>query len=230
MSIKVCCTSDLHENLPEIPDCDLLVLGGDYGFRPYNCREHWWYRDTFAPWIEILAGRGIKIVGIAGNHDFVFEELPHLLPKMPWTYLENSHVDLDVADGRSLRIWGSPNTPRFFDWAFNSDEEELEEIYEKVPDDRPLDILITHGPPYGYGDVSNFQEKPVPFGQKLGTRHCGSPSLWELVQRMRPKLHVFGHFHRPGSWIVNDGHTLLVNVSLVNNKYKAVYKPVVVEL
>ena len=41
--LTICCLSDLHGTLPKIPDCDLLLLGGDYC--PHAKGQNWWLRD-----------------------------------------------------------------------------------------------------------------------------------------------------------------------------------------
>ena len=51
-----------------------------------------------------------------------------------------------------------------------------------IPDD--TDILITHGPPLGYGDKC------------CSGQRAGCAELLSTVQlRVKPKLHVFGHIH-----------------------------------
>ncbi|MEI6873153.1 MAG: UvrD-helicase domain-containing protein, partial [Verrucomicrobiota bacterium] len=60
--------------------------------------------------------------------------------------LLNSGVTIE-----GLKIWGSPYSPRFFDWAFNCDRgEDIAQHWRLIPDD--TDILITHGPPAGILD------------------------------------------------------------------------------
>lgn len=56
-------------------------------------------------------------------------------------YLENSTCDMF-----GYKVFGSPYTPTFFDWAFNLDiGPHLQAVWNEIPDD--TDILITHGPP-----------------------------------------------------------------------------------
>ena len=62
-------------------------------------------------------------------------------------YLEDSGIEID-----GVRFWGSPWTPNFMDWAFMLDRDEL--LYQKwkaIPEH--TDVLITHGPPKGIGDL-----------------------------------------------------------------------------
>jgi Icc-related predicted phosphoesterase len=208
--MKVCCASDLHGHWPEIPDCDLLLLAGDYCPTPDYAQSHW-YRTQFAPWIDKLSTR-MKIIGVAGNHDFLFEqERPELLPKINWTYLQDSGTEWN-----GLKIWGSPWQLRFYDWAFNLEESQLKVRWDQIPLD--TDILVLHGPPLGYGDFSTY-----------GNVNVGSPSLLAKIKEIKPKLVVFGHIHTGyGLYILDD--TKLVNASVVNEKYKLVNPPRVVEI
>jgi hypothetical protein len=51
-----------------------------------------------------------------------------------------------------------------------------------IPDD--TDILVTHGPPLGYGDHAR------------GQRHVGCVDLLNTVRmRVKPQFHIFGHIH-----------------------------------
>jgi hypothetical protein len=101
MGIKICCLSDLHGYLPEVPDCQLLVLSGDYCPMTKPVDQQWWLRDKFGPWLTSVADRGIEVIGVAGNHDFIFQKRPDLVPKLDWTYLQDSGTSF--AD---LKIWG----------------------------------------------------------------------------------------------------------------------------
>lgn len=53
-----------------------------------------------------------------------------------------------------------------------------------LPPEVPVDILVTHGPPYGAGDYTRG-------------RHVGDHKLLEAVQNLKspPSLWVVGHIH-----------------------------------
>ena len=205
--MKICAASDLHGTLPDIPACDLLLLGGDLcpvsdhdiGFQAE------WLDTTFRLWLEAVPAR--KIVGVAGNHDFVFERCPELVPgDLPWTYLQDSGVTWE-----GLRIWGTPWQPWFFDWAFNLYEPSLVAKWAMIPPD--TDILVLHGPPHGYGDG-------VP--RSGGMDHTGSPSLLKRIEEVAPRLAIFGHIHEGrGEWQI--GRTTLANVTILDEQYEHVY-------
>lgn len=208
--MKICCTSDLHGYWPAIPDCDLLILAGDYA-PAWKHNPVRFYREKMTAWLHSIRDRGIEIAGIAGNHELLFESHPHLIPKTAWHYLQDSGCEIN-----GLKIWGTPWQPRFHDWAFNLDEPELAEKWALIPDD--TDILIVHGPPRGFGDFSRY-----------GQVHCGSPSLLEAVQRIKPSLVVSGHIHS-GNGVRMLGDTRIVNCSHVDDNYQPAWAPVVLEV
>src|SRR5262249_28634493 len=108
--MRIVAMSDLHGYLPEhVPACDLLLLAGDLGpVTDHSPLTHaQWLGREFRAWLERLPAR--KIVGIAGNHDLVFERAPHLVPRdLPWTYLQDSGLEWE-----GLKIWGTPWQPWF---------------------------------------------------------------------------------------------------------------------
>jgi hypothetical protein len=131
--------------------------------------------------------------------DFIWEKAPHLVPRLPWTYLQD-----DFTTFRGWKIYGTPHQPRFFDWAFNLDEPDLERKWSFIPDD--TDILLSHGPPHGFGDWVDRDE------------HVGSPSLAEKIREIRPKLVIYGHIH-PGFGVYEMPGITLANVSILNDRY-----------
>lgn len=213
--MKIVGISDLHGILPEIPACDLLLIGGDIcPVRDHGLeRQATWLDTTFRAWLKQVPAR--KVVGVAGNHDFVFQQAPERVPAdLAWTYLEDTGT---IWEG--LRIWGTPWQPWFFDWAFNLYEEELVAKWALIPEG--TDILVLHGPPYEHGDG-------VPEGGGR-VRRTGSPSLLERILAVKPRLAVFGHIHEGrGQWTL--GRTVLANVSILNEHYTHVHPPWVHEL
>jgi len=210
--LRLAVTSDLHGHLPAVPACDVLVIAGDITPATQHDVEFQarWLDDAFRRWLEAVPAQ--RIVGIAGNHDFVFERAAELVPAdLPWTYLQDTGATIGGA-----RFWGSPWTPWFFDWAFNAPRDDSEEAflagrYAPVPDD--TDVLVVHGPPAGYGDLT-----------ARGAR-VGSAALLHLVDRVRPALAAFGHIHEArGTW--TRASSVLANVSAVDLHYRPVEDPV----
>lgn len=209
--MKLVLISDTHGQHKKftIPDGDVLIFAGDM---MTSGRDHFEV-ISFNKWIGTLP-HPHKIV-IAGNHDRIFETNPSyargLLTNA--TYLENSGCEID-----GVKFWGSPYTPAFCNWAFNSTSEELKHHWSLIPND--TDVLVTHGPPWSCLDKAHPTHE-----------HLGDPVLHDRLIEVCPKLHVFGHIHGSGSKGVRDLSGLWhVNASLVNEAYAPVNKPIVVDL
>ena len=205
--MRVVAVSDLHGTLPEVPACDLLLIGGDV--TPVENHQisfqAGWLDGAFRRWLEGVPAR--QVVGVAGNHDFVFQQRPELVPGgLRWVYLQDSGFEWE-----GWRIYGTPWQPWFFDWAFNLYEPDLVAKWAMIPEG--TDVLVLHGPPEGYGDWVR---------DGGGMKRCGSPSLTERIRVVQPRLVVFGHIHEGrGEWRM--GRTVLANVSIVNSGYKHVH-------
>ncbi len=110
------------------------------------------------------------------------EELPSLVGNCQSSEGESPgrHAELSIDP---LKIYGSPWQPEFYNWAFNLPiGPKLQEKWQAIPTE--VDILITHGPPKGIRDKA-------PSGYD-----CGCPLLREeIMNRIKPRLHVFGHIH-----------------------------------
>lgn len=205
---KILVAADLHGFLPEVQECDLLLIAGDICIDGSPLEQARWLSDVFQPWLEAIPAR--NVVACAGNHDVIWERNPSLVPKdLRWTYLQDEHV---VVDG--LKIWGTPWQPIFlplFDWAFNATEDKLEMAFDLIPHD--TDILVCHGPPYGYGDKTYTGE------------HVGSKAMLDAIRRVQPEFVVCGHIHcAHGRYKV--GRTCVVNASLINETYTMLSKPI----
>jgi Icc-related predicted phosphoesterase len=71
-----------------------------------------------------------------------------------------------------------------------------------------LDVLITHGPPFGILD----QTAP-------GEAHLGCEELRDAVERKKPRVHLFGHIHGGAGTFENEA-TRFVNAAYLNERYK----------
>ena len=181
-------------------------------------------RGVFATQLSILAIPAVWILALASAANYVTryainswgilylqEARGYSLAEAGAIYLEDSGVDL-----LGLRWYGSPWQPRFFDWAFNADRgAPLRQIWAQIPSG--TDVLLTHGPPHGILDTTVR-------GQSVG---CEELTL--AIQRVRPKLHVFGHIHECYGQLVRDG-THYVNASSCNLQYLPIHPPIVVDL
>lgn len=197
--MRLVCISDTHgqHHTLKLPAGDVLIHAGDFTRRgtPAEIKD-------FNLWLGTLP-YAHKVV-IAGNHDFLFEHDPERAQALLThaTYLQDSGIQI-----QGFHFWGSPVSPRFFDWAFNRTRgDQMQQHWTQVPSD--TDILITHTPPYGMLDKI-----------WLG-RHVGCEVLaQELRQRLHPLLLICGHIHESAGQM-QQGRTLIVNASSLNRLYQ----------
>jgi len=204
----------LEQILEEHPE-SVLVHCGDISSRGRQQEV-----EDFVEWYESL-GFKHKLL-IAGNHDFMFEDNPEEALRIlgskgkSITYLNDSGVEID-----GIKFWGSPVTPRFFDWAFNRDAD-IQYHWNMIPYD--TNVLITHGPPYGILDLTVREGKPVGC-------HYLRRRLFDLKDL---KVHSFGHIHEGFGQQVGDGEDFegvhFVNASYLDHRYRAVNSPVIINI
>lgn len=207
------CISDLHGYLPEIPDCDVLIIAGDICpvWNHQIAFQRQWLNTDFRHWLSEVPAK--QVAAVAGNHDLIFEQRPDLVPDLPWQYLQDSSCYFD-----GLKIYGLPWQRTFNNWAFNLDERELDEKYRAIPD---CDIIISHGPAFGYGDTAPRENG--------GYERVGNKEFVAVIEEIKPKLVVTGHIHSdPGKW--DHGPTRVINATLLNDAYQFAYPPRVYEL
>ena len=100
--INIIAVSDLHSRLPDISPCDLLLIAGDICPDGLAVTQAKWLDTSFRAWLERIPAK--EIVGVAGNHDKIFETSPHLIPQgLRWHYLQDNSVKLF-----DLNIHGTP--------------------------------------------------------------------------------------------------------------------------
>ena len=211
-------THTRHRSLDELnlPGGDLLIHAGDLMNSGYIAREAIDFMDWFASQSQYD-----KKIFIAGNHDRLFENDPdfiqELLQDRPRIeYLQDEGYGLySMDEDRSVKIYGSPWQPEFYNWAFNLPREgaELEAKWNAIPED--TDILITHGPARGHLDTS---------GPPYNEPNLGCPLLTKRIQQIKPKIHVCGHIHGGYGYKFEDG-THFFNASVLNERYVLVNEP-----
>jgi Icc-related predicted phosphoesterase len=206
--MRIVAISDTHMRHHKIavPEGDVLVHAGDFTKRG-SMKDV----DAFNTWLGTLPHRH-KLV-IAGNHDWAFQKTPAEARAAlnHATYLEDEGVELD-----GVRFWGSPWQPWFLSWAFNLQRgAEIAQKWALIP--ARTDVLITHGPPLGFGD------------RCVGGEEVGCADLLARIRELRPRAHIFGHIHE-GSGVRTDEHTTYVNASVLDVAYEVAYPPRVIDL
>lgn len=209
-TVKFVVISDTHGKHEKVvlPEGDVLIHAGDITKSGKTNEVH-----DFLAW---FAGQKfVHKIFIAGNHDFFFEReaaenIKKIIPAGV-VYLNNEGIIIN-----GIKIWGSPVTPWFFDWAFNCHRgEAIKKYWDLIPLD--TDVLVTHGP------VFNILDKTV------SGQHVGCEDLLDTVLQIQPKLYLCGHIHEAYG-TEKRGGTQFINASLLNEKYNYVNQPVVFEL
>lgn len=230
--IRFVCISDTHGKIEgsklHMPPGDVLLHAGDF-----TQKGHMNEIQKFNSYLGALPYK-VKVV-IAGNHDLTFDDniteaslrtfgvqkstvqsylserglksVKQMLTSA--IYLEDSLVTVC-----GIKIYGAPWQPVFCDWGFNLKRgEDILKKWQTIPAD--LDILMTHGPPVGHGDLTG------------GNNNVGCVELLNTVQkRVKPKFHVFGHIHE-GYGVTSDGYTTFINASTCTRRYLPTNAPIV---
>ncbi len=212
--IDITCISDTHtmHDQVRLAPTDLLLHAGDMtglGEVPEL--------TAFADWFA--AQDAEAKVCIAGNHDFFCEEQPILAKELfesrGIVYLHDELYTYRKGDNK-LTIYGSPYQPRFGNWAFNMTAKELKHKWSTIPDDRDIDIIMTHGPAYDSHDRTALGD----------CRRAGCKHLRNRINELRPKLHVFGHIHEAYGTSWNpDNDVWSCNASIATLQYKPTNAP-----
>jgi Icc-related predicted phosphoesterase len=162
--------------------------------------------ELFFKWFDTLDYK-YKII-IAGNHDWGFQNNVSKVNRIIYKYKDTiTYLQDEMIEIEGIKIYGSPWQPEFLNWAFNLPRNGfgLMNVWNKIPED--VDILITHGPPYGHLD------------QVIGrSDYLGCEILRQRVDIVKPKIHVFGHIHS-GYGYKYDGSTHFINASVLDEGY-----------
>ena len=208
--MRIFAISDQHGKLDfQLPQADLILHAGDIcpDFAPHsnwgNQMQELWLQSKWSNWIGSR-----KVLATFGNHDFV-----NRCPES----MNNIKVD-ELVEFNGLKIWFSPWSNQFGIWAWMAPPLDLEQVYSKIPEG--LDILVSHGPAYGFGD--KVGERYI-YDDQMDP-HVGSKELLAVIERMKPKVLICGHIHS-GWGIYQHGPTTIYNVALLNEDYQRVNEP-----
>lgn len=117
-----------------------------------------------------------------------------------------------------LKIYGTPNIPPpHHNFAFCQSPEELKRTFSEIPDN--IDILISHGSPYGVGDLGLIDEGDV-----------GCKELTEAIADKNIRYVFCGHIHSGNHGRVEWRGKTLYNVSYCDDNKKPKYNVLEIEI
>ncbi len=180
----------MNNNL-QISDGDVFIFAGDLSD---SGRDK--HLIDFNRFLGSLPHR-YKII-ISGNHDLSPEKIPELITNA--TYLRHELLEIE-----NIKIWGTS----WQYWLLDQIERKKNQtdpqgIWDLIP--TGIDILITHFPPFGIGDLT-----------RRGS-HFGSKDLFTAIRRIKPKYHIFGHIHENYGMFkekIDDFEITFVNTSAI---------------
>ena len=206
---RIVCTADIHEHLPEIPECDLLLIAGDvsFAFKGDLATEHAFLEGPFAEWLERVPAA--ETVLVAGNHDQSIEAWG-VPAGLRCHYLEDAGAELC-----GLKLWGTPWQPWFYDWAFNAPRHDGERV--------PRREVRAHPERRRHRDLPRTAAR---LRRSTAQRVVGA----HRRDRAPPAAARRGRPHPPGYGRYRLGETEIINAAYVDNDYQPVNPLVEVEL
>lgn len=229
--MKAWIISDTHTKERELivpKDVELVIHAGDGGHSKAVDQNKSQLEDFFE-WYHDLQ---IKYkIFVPGNHDVSFYTMD-IAPE----YISDEIIILNhkATFIEGINFFGSPYTPKFGKrWVYNASDSELEEYWKEIPEN--TDVLITHGPPKGIMDLTQYDSRPGADGKSYF--QCGDKRLLERIKTLKPRLHIFGHIHDELNCI-NAGilhltiipDTTFINASVVNLKGQLTNNGIIIDL
>ncbi|CAD8079568.1 unnamed protein product [Paramecium sonneborni] len=226
--LKIVCLSDTHSKFVDVQNGDVLIHCGDF--------TNWGHEQEIKDFISWLKAQPHKYkIVVPGNHDVILDIEKYPFLKKKFHRYSNYNPDQLLQDLKEcchllinssvtiegFKFWGSPYTLEYCDWAFQI-QGSSQQFWEQI--EEGSDVIITHGPPFYYGDKTNY-------GLRVGDRY-----LAEKVKKIRPKLHVFGGIHEAyGVYEEEGGYRddnciKFVNCSIMDHQFKIQNKPYVYHL
>lgn len=194
-------THGQHKNLKSLPEADVIVHSGDFTFAGSEEEAY-----DFMNWFCNLPYK--HKIFIAGNHDMCMYGADHIdgLSRNVH-YLYNNSV---VIDG--IKFYG---IPMFMEDCMDGN---LDVFINNIPDD--TDVLITHMPPKGTCDLANYGKGP---------EHRGNATLAELLKKLHPTCHLFGHEHDAYGKTIKE-NVIYSNACVVDSRYILINNPTIINI
>lgn len=216
--MKIWFISDTHgfHNQLHLPQADMVIHCGDesnhaqWVMNSVESRKFFeWYSSLPIP----------HKIFVPGNHSTAIQAgliKPEDYPNIKFLIHDETIVD-------DIKIFGSPYTPAYGDWAYMKKRNRMELVWQSLPE---CDILVTHGPPKGILDLTRDRENNI--------IQVGCKSLYNKVMEVKPRIHAFGHIHDEKG--INNygffkrGHTSFINCACWNHKENKLWNGDVYEI
>lgn len=228
---RICIISDLHGNLPNIQECDILCICGD--IVPSNIqydmdKSIYFLQHDFKDWIDTLNVKHCILTW--GNHDFIGEYL-YNSNFNPSKYLfgENSNIHILIDKSIELygiKFYGTPWCPDLKQWAFYGPSSFLRTMFNKIPKD--TDILLTHCPPK-VGQQGIILELYNDFLTNFGCEEL-KVAIDNIFGNKKDKTYIFsGHVHSGNHDYEIENNCIYRNVSILDERYNLKYYPLLID-
>ncbi len=143
--------------------------------------------DLSPSYLEFLVSMtNLPLLYVRGNHDGVYDRKPPLgcIP-----------IDDDIYDFKGLRIMGLGGSMDYHSGHDMYTEKEMVRRFNKVLPKAVImggvDILVTHAPAKGYGDLDDLP-------------HQGFECFNDICRRLKPKYMLHGHVHKEYGHFVRE--------------------------
>lgn len=196
-------THGQHNSLKRMPKADMLLFAGDVLLNRDDNGHN------FVEWLNSLPIK--HKVGVFGNHDFNYRAaIEYSKHFKDIHFLMNEAIEIE-----GMKIFGSPYSLPFGNWAFMKPDHVLYNFYKQIPDN--VNILITHCAPFGILDMA------------INGDMTGSRSLIDRTRELKSlKLSLFGHIHEEYG-ILQKNNITFVNASVLDERYRLKNRPIVIE-
>jgi Icc-related predicted phosphoesterase len=198
--LKILALSDTHLEFPNVsalPDADVFLHAGDWtnlGYRHSKAEF-----EQFLNFLEAVKNRYPHVLALHGNHDLGIDNS---------RWQQWGVIPLDGTTWRhecGISFHGVALTPAYdkpemmMVWQHMTMDEAQEEAAWEF---EPVDVVVSHGPPFGYLDR-------LYGGKRIGSRYAVS-----YIRQHQPKFFICGHIHEAA------GEIMLHNTRIINTAQK----------
>lgn len=221
--MRLLVTSDTHFPFDSgyWPEADVFIHCGDLMYTGYP--DEWQSRKE-----SLYAVQAKEKLFIPGNHDYHCQNYRGIayaeLRRESKTRMLDGQVPIHKLPN-GMNLLALPYVTGLPGWAYNREEEWLDDHLDMITDGVHIDVVATHAPMYGMLDAVH-PDKQGYEQQRVG---CAAYARWFQRRKQKPLLWFNGHIHESYGKEVRDG-CHFYNVALCDRKYEQNNQPVLVEI